>query len=102
MGRCVHVEWQGFCLACVVLARSAFTAAFTAAFATGCAFATAFRATFTTRCVIAGFTVLVRAGFFAALFPACVSTLLAALFTRHAFVAGFAAGFGLRFGAGVV
>jgi hypothetical protein len=28
--------------------------------------------------------------------------LLAALFTRHAFVTGFAAGFGLRFWAGVV
>ena len=58
MAFCIHVEWQGFGLACVVLARGAFTTAF----ATGCAFAT----TFTARGVVADFAVAVGTGFVAA------------------------------------
>ena len=58
MAFCTHVEWQGFGLACVVLAWCAFTAAFAA----WCAFAT----TFTARGVVADFAVAVGTGFFAA------------------------------------
>ena len=72
------------------MTRCALTATFTARGAFASTFRSTFSATFTARCLVASFVIVRRAGFFAT------------LFTRHAFVAGFAAGFGLGFWAAVV